>query len=230
MARQERRGQVLEVKDKIINCTACTLSDGEVPVPFRGPSVASLAVLGESPNPASEQVMEDLLRAAGFQVDQVAFLNVVSCPVKGRPPQERIDACRSNLVMQMELIEPKYVILAGGVPLEQYKTDVKIKNMHGRAFLINRDTLGFSIYSPTYVMRKGGTGSQTGKLVLNDLIKFRDTFFGRPPYECLSDFGDTCVLDNKACVRDNDDGVAWAGYFTDDGTPWCSREHQEQGG
>lgn len=228
MARQEKRGQVLEVKDKIINCTACDLPEGEVPQPFRGPSVASLAVLGESPNPAADQVMEDLLRAAGFKVDQVAFLNVVSCPVKGRPSDERIVACAPNLTLQLELIDPKYVILAGGVPLEQYKTDVKIKDMHGRAFLIDRQRLGFSIYSPTYVMRKGGTGSDTGKLVLNDLIRFRDTFYGRVPYECLPDFGDTCVLDNKSCVRD--DGVAWAGYFTDDGTPWCSREHWEQGG
>lgn len=217
---------MLEVKDQIISCRACSLSDDVTPVPFKGAPIASLAVLGESPDKPAQKLMEDLLDAAGFTSKFASYLNVVSCPVKGAPPEESQVACKPNVQAQLDLIGPSYLLLAGGVPLAQYKPHLKLSKMRGRAFFINPELLAFVIYSPVYVMRKGGTGSQTGKLVLSDLLSFKKNFYDARLKEATVKLGDVCIMDDKDCERE--DGVAWPSFIAEDGLPWCAN-HQELG-
>jgi uracil-DNA glycosylase len=137
-----------QVEESIASCTACHLATPQVaPVPFRGPTPAVAAVVAEAPGQVENregrpligpagQLLDDTLKRAGADLGSLAYFNVVSCyPLvasANKPTPQSITACRSNFEAQLELIDPKILLLLGNYALQAFFPDKKIMASRGQ--------------------------------------------------------------------------------------------------
>ncbi len=113
-------------------CTRCFLAQGRANVvPGEGNPRAQLLLVGEGPGQTEDQtgrpfvgrageLLTGILRAIGFERDQVFICNVVKC----RPPQNRkplpdeMASCSPFLEAQLALIQPKVILALGATAAE----------------------------------------------------------------------------------------------------------------
>lgn len=133
-------------------CTKCPLHQSRtLAVPGDGKSAAKVMLIGEGPGREEDESGHPFVGAAGRFLDQVLegtglnrtdffITNIVKC----RPPQNRtprageIETCTSNyLFKQIELINPKLIVLLGGVATKKL---LGLKNINeARGHLIEHD-------------------------------------------------------------------------------------------
>ena len=127
--REERERCLAELEMESRDCMLCGLSRGRQRVVFgSGDPDSDLMFIGEGPGaeedrqglpfvgPAGE-LLTKIIQAIGLERDQVYIANIVKCrPPKNRDPQpEEVAACRRYLEGQIDLIEPKIIVLLGRV-------------------------------------------------------------------------------------------------------------------
>src|SRR5205823_6842622 len=61
----------------------------------------------------------------------IAWANVVSCFPHGTPSRTHVSACAPNLQAQLSVLEPRYLLILGGVALSAWQPDVKIGEARG---------------------------------------------------------------------------------------------------
>lgn len=117
-------------RDKILRCTSCELyANGRGPVPYRGPHPSRVAIVGEAPGREEDSKGGPFLGPAGLLLqselrvnkvvpDRLFWMNVVSCFPLKTPTLKHIRACMGNCFAQLDLCDPQWVILVGGVALE----------------------------------------------------------------------------------------------------------------
>lgn len=129
-----------------LSCRRCELrATCTRPVPPTIPGAATWAVVGEAPGVMEDrkgrgfvgksgQILRKMLRQAGLDLDEGAFVNVVACrpPQNATPGVEHVDACRSNLVEALVAADVRYVLLAGAVATNSWYPGVKVTRVHGR--------------------------------------------------------------------------------------------------
>jgi DNA polymerase len=87
-----------------------------------------VAILGEAPGVEEDEAGEPFvgpsgrllrktLARVGFDVDLLAFWNSVSCYPARTPTDDELASCRGNLIAQLVLIQPRWVLVTGAVPL-----------------------------------------------------------------------------------------------------------------
>lgn len=130
------------VRSAIMRCTNCALSKScRAPVPFSGPSPSSIVVIGEAPGQQEDdqgkpfvgpagQMMRRLLTEANVDVEEVAFVNVVSCFPHRTPTPNEVAACRANLLAQLDIIRPTHALIVGGVAVSAW-WDINITSIRG---------------------------------------------------------------------------------------------------
>jgi uracil-DNA glycosylase family 4 len=115
-----------ELEERVLVCNSCRLRGGCTQVVF-GEGYPGLMVIGEGPGAEEDrlgrpfvgtagQLLDKILAAGGFDRNRNAFIaNIVKC----RPPGNRIPqpdectACLPYLREQMNLLQPKVVLLLG---------------------------------------------------------------------------------------------------------------------
>jgi len=121
------------LKEKILHCTKCELAKTRNHVIFgEGNANADILIIGEAPGRdediqgrpfvgKSGKLLDKILAACGFTRSKHVFIsNIVKC----RPPDNRIptpgeaSACMPWLLEQIELINPKILILLGSTALK----------------------------------------------------------------------------------------------------------------
>lgn len=122
--------QRVGLRDKIINCTACSLhSTCKRPVPPRGPSPTRIAIVGEAPGRdedeygtpfigASGRMMSKIFAHNDLDFDECFITNTIQCLPARRPPTPElaeIEACRPNLIAALQVAQPTYVIVLGQI-------------------------------------------------------------------------------------------------------------------
>lgn len=128
------------------SCTGCDLSKTRNKVVFgAGPARSSIMFIGEGPGEQEDQygvpfigragqLLTTLMDKAGINRDQVYITNVVKCrPPENRDPEmvERL-SCRRFLDSQLDIIQPKVLVLVGRVAASAYLgRDVKITKERG---------------------------------------------------------------------------------------------------
>lgn len=149
------------LRRRIKNCTACRLhSQCSGPVPFRGPSPALYAVVGEAPGRTEDErgepfvgpagaLLEDTLVKAGLHLRDAFICNTVSCFPHGTPKQEHIDACYPNLRDQLALSLAPYLLVLGAVAYSVFKPEASIMRDHGQYWSVTHDELTLTVF-PTY--------------------------------------------------------------------------------
>ena len=157
-----------DLRKRIVGCQKCGLrAAARSPVPFRGPTPAEFAVVGEGPGKAEDEQGKPFVGAAGrllksllaehLQVDldtEVFVANVVACRPPGNrtPTQPEVKSCNQHLQDQLLLSQAKWVILLGATALKSFRPDALITRIHGRPFFLET-TYFFPTFHPAAIFR-----------------------------------------------------------------------------
>ncbi len=150
----------------IERCTKCPLHrTRRNAVPGEGPSDARLMLVGEAPGAMEDEsgrpfvgrsgeLLTKLLEEIGVSRQEVFITSVLkSRPPNNRPPRpEEVEVCRPYLEKQIELIEPKVVVLLGTTAVSSVIGPWKMSEAHGR-FYETGSRLFFITYHPAAALR-----------------------------------------------------------------------------
>lgn len=211
-------------REQVLTCDRCDLHRAcTAPVPFHGPVGARLAVVGEAPGRQEDKaarpfvgpagrLLRQLLGDAGFDPEQLVWLNTVSCFPNRTPNRSEQEACRPNLGGQLASLSPEHVLVVGSVALEAFRTDLKITAAHGR--VMAADPWGFwtfPVHHPSAALRNPALVP----VLAADLHRWATVV----STEMLPDwFGLGCVACGRLVDRYDPDGIGWCAQHIGRGT------------
>jgi DNA polymerase len=152
MAKAAKAGKLESLAAKIRVCTKCPLSQSRThAVPGEGKASAKIMLIGEAPGREEDESGRPFVGAAGRSLDQVLedtgldradlfITNIVKCrPPKNRAPKAaEVETCTSNyLYEQIELLNPKLIVLLGAVAVKEILGLKSLNEARGR--VIERD-------------------------------------------------------------------------------------------
>ncbi|HZJ73302.1 MAG TPA: uracil-DNA glycosylase [Perlabentimonas sp.] len=178
-----------ELKEQILQCTKCELSKTRNRVIFGEGNVnAEIMIIGEGPGRdediqgrpfvgKSGQLLDKILAACGFNRTHHVFIgNIVKC----RPPQNRVPSpseaaiCMPYLQKQIELIDPKILILLGATSLK-YMVGSEYRITRDRGKWINHDgRLAMPVFHPAVLLRNPALKRPTWQDFKNIVYKYRE--------------------------------------------------------
>ena len=144
----------------MVPCETC-----ECPVPGEGSATAALVLVGEAPGAkedatgrpfvgASGRVLSRLLESIGLAREDVFITNVL----KARPPGNRdprpgeIAHALPWLERQLEIIQPRFVVLVGRHALSVFFRGERITRVRGREVMLDGRTY-FPVFHPAAGLR-----------------------------------------------------------------------------
>lgn len=165
---QTTQEQLKHLKEKANACRGCSLCENRDKIVFSdGCEYAPIMFIGEAPDKKEDtlgipfigragQLFRKMLSECGFKDDDFYITNTVKCrpPENRKPTKQEKSACFSFLDTQINLINPKYIVLMGSVALESFILDRKLSvtKAHGQIFEIgNRKFI--PIFHPAYLLR-----------------------------------------------------------------------------
>lgn len=150
-SREERAQRLLSLEKEARGCELCRLSQGRQKVVFgSGNPDADLMLIGEGPGAEEDrqglpfvgragELLTKIIRAIGAERDEVYIANIVKCRPPGNrdPRPEEVAACRGYLEQQVELIEPKVIVLLGRVAAQTLLgNDLALGRMRGQWYRV----------------------------------------------------------------------------------------------
>jgi uracil-DNA glycosylase len=130
MRAKPKKDRIEELAFEIRTCTKCPLHESrKIAVPGSGKRRAKVMIIGEAPGKEEDEsghpfvgsagrFLDNVLEGTGLNREDFFITNTVKCrPPKNRVPKRlEIETCTSNyLFEQIELINPKLIVLLGGV-------------------------------------------------------------------------------------------------------------------
>ena len=163
------------VREKCEKCKACALAKTRNNVVFAdgNPSTAKIVLIGEAPGETEDelgrpfvgragQLLNEFLANAGISRDEDLYvINTVKC----RPPQNRVptdeekSACRKFLDAQIDIINPRAIILCGAtalksfVELDKKQTISKVRGQWMNISVDGKEYKAMTIFHPSYLLR-----------------------------------------------------------------------------
>ncbi|MFL6214323.1 MAG: uracil-DNA glycosylase [Blastocatellia bacterium] len=147
MAKTRRAQRLEELAAQIRVCVKCPLHESRtIAVPGDGRPTARLMIIGEAPGKdedlsghpfvgASGKFLNSVLEGTGIERADFFVTNTVKCrPPKNRTPKKlEVDTCTSNyLFEQIELINPRLIMLLGGVAAKKLLGVKSVNEARGR--------------------------------------------------------------------------------------------------
>lgn len=149
-------------------CQRCELSQTRTQVVIgRGTPQADVMIIGEAPGQSEDEqglpfvgrsgkLLDQILASVELSVEKDVYIsNIVKC----RPPQNRtplareITACKSYLLEQIRLIDPKIILFTGATALKGLTGEKKaISKMRGQ-WLQWEGRWAMAIFHPAYLLR-----------------------------------------------------------------------------
>lgn len=158
-----------ELKKTVSECTLCDLHRSRKQTVFgTGHPAAEWLIIGEAPGADEDQMGEpfvgragqlltSMLRAMGLAREEVFIANILKCrPPNNRDPQaEEVEHCASYLRQQIELIQPKIILVVGRIAAQSLlNVDTPIGKMRGQKFSYQDTTIPVvATYHPAYLLR-----------------------------------------------------------------------------
>lgn len=157
------------LKKTCSTCTQCGLSDTRTQVVFGvGPCPCQVMLIGEAPGEQEDVQGEPFVGRAGKLLDQILasvhldrhqniyIANTVKCrpPNNRKPLLEEMQACHVWLEKQIEILNPKLIVLCGSVAMTMAFPDERLTISKQRGQWKqwkNRDTMG--VFHPSYLLR-----------------------------------------------------------------------------
>jgi DNA polymerase len=161
--------QMAEIVTQVQTCRLCPLADTATQgVPGEGSATARIFFIGEGPGAeedkqgrpfvgAAGKSLTQMIESVGWKREDVFIGNVV----KHRPPENRdpepneIDACYPYLERQLDIVNPKLIVLLGRHAMGRFlPSNFKISQEHGKLFRRNGRYL-VPLYHPAAAMYQG---------------------------------------------------------------------------
>lgn len=178
-----------ELRTEILSCQKCELASTRNHVVFgEGNPEAEILIIGEGPGAEEDKtgkpfvgrsgkLLDKILEACAFnRVEHVFIANIVKCrPPNNRPPkpEERI-ACMPYLDKQIEMIDPKIIILLGATSLNTL-VDAKAKITKVRGKWINwNNRLVMPTFHPSALLRNPNLKKDTWEDFKTVVFKYRE--------------------------------------------------------
>jgi len=134
--------------DTAKECHACRLAETRLNFVFgEGNPSAELVVIGEAPGAEEDasgrpfvgrsgQLLDKILLAAGFVREEVYICNILKCrpPGNRNPVQDEIGSCMPWLLRQLQIINPKVILILGKVAANTiFENNLSLGVMRGKA-------------------------------------------------------------------------------------------------
>jgi uracil-DNA glycosylase len=151
-------------------CRLCGLCETRTQTVFGvGDRAARLMVIGEAPGAEEDrqgepfvgragQLLNAMLRAAGFARGEVFIANVLKCrpPHNRDPSDEEVERCLPYLRRQIELVSPEAILCVGRIAAQRLLgTDTPIGRLRGRVHRLDGRPV-IVTYHPAYLLRSPG--------------------------------------------------------------------------
>ena len=168
----------------------CNLSNSKNKIVVsRGNPFAKLMIIGEAPGAKEEELgepfvgrsgklLDKLLQNVGIDINHdVYFCNVVKCrpPQNRRPTKAEIQENLPWLYQQIELVNPRVIVLVGATALEAIlKIKSRISILRGK-WIYWEDRLVMPVFHPSYLLRN--PSKEEGKpmsLTNSDFLKIKE--------------------------------------------------------
>lgn len=148
----DRRERLKEFYLKIRECNKCELSKSRTKFVFgSGSAQAEIMLVGEAPGKNEDlqglpfvgqggKLLDELLGSIGFDRNEVFIANVLKCrPPGNRDPKiDEINMCKSYLMEQIKIIDPKIICTMGKYSTQLLlNTDRGITSLRGNVYKIN---------------------------------------------------------------------------------------------
>jgi len=152
------------------DCRLCGLCETRTQTVFGvGNRSARLMVIGEAPGAEEDrqgepfvgragQLLNAMLRAAGFAREEVFIANVLKCrpPHNRDPSDEEAESCLPYLRRQIELVNPNAILCVGRIAAQRLLgTDSPIGRLRGRVHNLDGRPV-IVTYHPAYLLRSPG--------------------------------------------------------------------------
>jgi DNA polymerase len=180
---------LITLEQQVIHCTNCELSKTRNKVIFgEGNPDANIMLIGEAPGRdedrigrpfvgKSGQLLDKILAACGFNRSKHVYIsNIVKC----RPPNNRVptlleaETCMPYLERQIQLIDPKIIILLGSTALKHiFGAEHKITIERGKWLNFN-DRLAMPVYHPAAMLRNPELKRPTWEDFKKVILKYRE--------------------------------------------------------
>ena len=147
MAKSKRAGRLEELAAQIRVCVKCPLCESRtLAVPGDGKPTAKVMIIGEAPGKEEDEsghpfvgsagrFLNHVLEGTGLDRSDFFITNTVKCrpPANRTPKKLEVETCTSNyLFEQIELINPKLIVLLGGVAAKKMLGVKSINEARGR--------------------------------------------------------------------------------------------------
>ena len=156
------------LKSEVSNCTKCSLSSTRNKVVFGGGNPdADIFVIAEGPGyeedlqgipfvGKSGKLLDKIFAACGFTREKHVYIsNIVKCHPPGNraPLKPEQDACLPYLIKQIDLVDPKIIILLGATALKGLiDPNLKITKIRGEWINWN-NRLVMPVFHPSALLR-----------------------------------------------------------------------------
>ncbi|MBC8490044.1 MAG: uracil-DNA glycosylase [Bacteroidetes bacterium] len=177
-----------ELKEEVLNCNKCSLSKTRNSVIFgEGNSYAPIVIIAEAPGKDEDlqgrpfvgysgQLLDKILDACGFtRTRHVYISNILKCRPPGNrtPLPEEIELCKPFLLQQIELINPKILILLGATALKTIiGPEMRITKIRGQ-WINCENRLAIPVYHPSALLRNPALKRDTWEDFKKIVFKYR---------------------------------------------------------
>ena len=161
-----RATKLANLHQTIHECTLCPLHKTRThAVPGEGPLDARIFFIGEAPGAEEDktgrpfvgrsgELLSSMIENIGLSRDEVFITSIL----KSRPPSNRkpknseIEVCRPYVEQQIEIVNPRVIVLLGGVAISSMIGPWRVSEAHGRFYEANGRTF-FMTYHPAAALR-----------------------------------------------------------------------------
>jgi uracil-DNA glycosylase family 4 len=178
-----------KLRNEVLVCTRCRLAATRTNVVFgEGNINAPVFLIGEAPGRnediqgrpfvgRSGQLLDDMLSSCGFNRSDHVFISSI---VKCRPPGNRtpriaeITKCKPYVLQQIELVNPKIIVLLGSIALKSLLgNDLKITEARGE-WISLEDRLVMPVYHPSALLRNPHLKKEASEDFKKIVSKYRE--------------------------------------------------------
>lgn len=206
------------VKSKCESCTACALGKTRNNIVFSdgNPSTAKIVLIGEAPGEMEDetgrpfvgragQLLNDFLTEAGISREEdVYVINTVKC----RPPENRVptdaekSSCRKFLEAQIDIINPRAIVLCGATALKSFieldkkQTISKVRGKWMNITVDGKDYRAITIFHPSYLLRNHSLDEGSPRrLMKQDLASIKNEIL--PDVDHTQDGNEAVYMETK---------------------------------
>ena len=187
------KNALIEIEKKCKHCKKCALSKTSNNVVFsRGIANPKLMLIGEAPGFYEDQkgipfvgkagqLLEKIFASVGLSLDKDVYIcNTIKChpPNNRNPFDDEKASCREYLDAQLDIIQPRIILLCGGVAVKSMFGEVGgITRVRGKWFDGPNGAKMMPIFHPSYLLRNDSREKGSPKwLMWQDIQAIRKAY------------------------------------------------------